>query len=990
MKDVILVRGARQNNLKGFDVAIPRRRLTVITGPSGSGKSSLAFDTVYAEGQRRYVESLSAYARQFLERMEKPDVDGVDGVSPAVAIEQKNPTRTSRSTVGTSTEVYDYLRLLWARIGRTFCPRCGRELKPDTVQSVTDRLLTQPAGTRFVVAFPLKLSAKVTDAMVSENLRAQGFLRVVVNGDMKTLEEVEAERTSLTRASSLLVVVDRLSADAELTGRIAESIATAFREGDGECVVITRPQATGHGPQEDHKATGHRPQATAESSVTSHESPVTSHEFRFTERFECPNDGFRAPTPTPQLFSFNNPRGACPTCNGFGATLEYDEALIVPAPERSLREGAIDPWTKPRYDGRRQTLAAFASREGIPMGKAWRELTLEQRNKLLHGRTRSYKGIFPFLKDLEEKRYKQYIRVFLRQYQTAQTCPTCHGTRLQPDAMNVRIAGNSIAQISALTIDELRVWVATLELTAFDMEVASHVLREARDRIDFLCDVGLGYITLDRATRTLSGGEAQRISLANSLGARLVDTLYVLDEPSIGLHPRDMDRLLSLLKRLRDMGNTVLVVEHDLEAIRMADHLIELGPGSGEQGGRIVFEGPVTDAGRSPLTGKYITGVSSIPVPAKRRPLSRARLVLKGAREHNLKGIDIEIPLGALTVVTGVSGSGKSTLVHDVLYRALETRLAGESSARRHLGERVGAFSTLLGVESLDAVVLIDQEPIGRTPRSNPVTYVKAYDEIRRIFASQPLARERRYTPGTFSFNVAGGRCETCEGAGVVQIEMVFMADVFVPCETCGGRRFKPDVLEVTVKGKSIYDVLQITVDQAIRFFAWEEKLGQSLWQVQQVGLGYLRLGQSATTLSGGEAQRIKIARELASGERKGLKNGQVRVGQGRNGQGRRIYIMDEPTTGLHIEDIRKLAGVFDRLLDAGHTLVVIEHNLDVIKLADWVIDLGPEAGDAGGEVVAMGRPEDVARNPRSITGQWLAPLLRAPARPVAVVGSNS
>jgi excinuclease ABC subunit A len=971
VKDVILVRGARQNNLKGFDVAIPRRRLTVVTGPSGSGKSSLAFDTVYAEGQRRYVESLSAYARQFLERMEKPDVDGVDGVSPAVAIEQKNPTRTSRSTVGTSTEVYDYLRLLWARVGRTFCPRCGRELKPDTVQSVSDTLLALPSGTRFVIAFPLKLSAKVTDAMVIENLRAQGFLRVVVNGDLRTLEEVEAERVSMTRASSLLVAVDRLTADPESAGRIAESVATAFREGDGECVVIISPQATGH-----------RPQATADSRDPKPQAPGPKpDELRFTERFECPNDGYRAPTPTPQLFSFNNPRGACPTCNGFGATLEYDEALIVPHPERSLREGAIDPWTKPRYDGRRRTLASFASREGIPMGKPWLELTLEQRNKLLHARSRTFKGIFPFLKDLEEKRYKQYIRVFLRQYQTAQTCRTCNGTRLQPDALNVRIGGSSIAQVSALTIDELRVWIATLELSAFDMEVASHVLREARDRVDFLCDVGLGYITLDRAARTLSGGEAQRISLANSLGARLVDTLYVLDEPSIGLHPRDMDRLLSLLRRLRDSGNTVLVVEHDLEAIRMADHLIELGPGSGEQGGHIVFEGPVSDAGRSPLTGKYITGVSSIPVPPKRRPLSRTRLVLKGAREHNLKGIDIEIPLGALTVVTGVSGSGKSTLVHDVLYRALETKLAGESSARRHLGERVGSFSTLLGAESLDAVVLVDQEPIGRTPRSNPVTYVKAYDEIRRIFASQPLARERRYTPGTFSFNVAGGRCETCEGAGVVQIEMVFMADVFVPCETCGGRRFKPDVQEVTVKGKSIYDILQLTVDQAIRFFAWEEKLGQLLWQLQQVGLGYLRLGQSATTLSGGEAQRIKIARELASGDGKR---------RGKNGVGRKIYIMDEPTTGLHIDDIRKLAGVFDRLLDAGHTLVVIEHNLDVIKLADWVIDLGPEAGDAGGEVVAMGRPEDVARNPRSITGQWLAPLLRGPARPMAVVGGNS
>lgn len=936
MKDAILVRGARQHNLKGFDVAIPRRRLTVVTGPSGSGKSSLAFDTVYAEGQRRYVESLSAYARQFLERMEKPDVDGVDGVSPAVAIEQKNPTRTSRSTVGTATEVYDYLRLLWARVGRTHCPRCGRELKPDTVQSVTDTLLSLPADTRFVVAFPLKLSASVTDQMVVENLRAQGFLRVIVDGALKTLEEVADERLPVTNARPLLVAVDRLSADASLRGRIAEAVATAFREGDGECLVTTRSEVTGQ------RSEG-------------------GHEYRFTERFECPNDGFQAPVPSPQLFSFNNPRGACPTCNGFGATLEYDEALIVPNPERTLREGAIDPWTKPRYDGRRRTLAAFASREGIPVNVPWRDLPPDHRHKLLHARSRSYRGIFPFLADLEDKRYKQYIRVFLRQYQTAKTCSACLGTRLQPDALNVRVASRTIAEAAALTIEALLTWIRSLSLSAFEQEVATHILREATERVEFLTDVGLGYLTMDRATRTLSGGEAQRISLANSLGARLVDTLYVLDEPSIGLHPRDMDRLLTLLKRLRDRGNTVLVVEHDLDAIRMADHLIELGPGSGEQGGRIVFEGPVSEAARSPLTGKYLTGTASIPVPAKRRPLSRTRLVLKGAREHNLKHVDITIPLGALTVVTGVSGSGKSTLVHDVLYRALETRLSGEHSARRHLGERVGAFTSLSGTEALEGVVLVDQEPIGRTPRSNPVTYVKAYDEIRRIFASQPLARERRYTPGTFSFNVAGGRCEGCEGAGVNQVEMVFMADVFVPCDVCGGRRFKPDVLEVTVKGRSIYDILQLTVDQAIRFFAWEEKLGQALWQLQQVGLGYLRLGQSATTLSGGEAQRIKIARELSSGERRG---------------GRKVYIMDEPTTGLHIDDIRKLAGVFDRLIDAGHTLVLIEHNLDVIKLADWVIDLGPEAGDAGGEVVAMGRPEDVARNPRSITGRWLAPVL--------------
>ncbi|HEX7121905.1 MAG TPA: excinuclease ABC subunit UvrA, partial [Gemmatimonadaceae bacterium] len=701
--------------------------------------------------------------------------------------------------------------------------------------------------------------------------------------------------------------------------------------------------------------------------------------LRFTERFECPNDGFRAPAPTPQLFSFNNPRGACPTCNGFGATLEYDEQLIVPNPGRSLREGAIDPWEKPRYESRRRALAEFARREGIPVDRPWRELSAAQRERLLTARTRGYKGILPFLRDLEEKRYKQYIRVFLRQYQMAKECPSCRGTRLQPEALNVRVGGLTIAEVAAFPIERLRGWLEGLELTAFEREVAQHVLREAIDRVAFLCDVGLGYLTLSRATRTLSGGEAQRITLANSLGSRLVDTLYVLDEPSIGLHPRDLDRLLALLVRLKEAGNTVLVVEHDLEAIRRADWMIELGPGSGERGGEVVFEGPVARASESPLTGQYLTGARSIPVPTRRRARSGRRLRLSGARAHNLKGIDVEFPLGVLTVVTGVSGSGKSTLVHDVLYRALETRLLGEHTARQHLGEQVGEYRALTGAEGLDAVVLIDQEPIGRTPRSNPVTYVKAYDEIRRLFANQPLARQRRYTPGTFSFNVAGGRCEHCEGAGHVQVEMIFMADVFVPCDYCGGKRFKPEVLDVTVRGRNIHDVLQMTVDQAIRFFPYEEKLGETLWQLQQVGLGYLRLGQPATTLSGGEAQRIKIARELVRADRTSAAGRRDRS-KGNGGGTRKLYIMDEPTTGLHLEDVRKLAEVFDRLLEAGHTLVLIEHNLDVIKLADWVIDLGPEAGEAGGEVVAMGPPEEVARVPASHTGRWLRTVLGEPA----------
>jgi excinuclease ABC subunit A len=938
MKDAIVVRGARQHNLKGFDLRIPRRTFTVVTGPSGSGKSSLAFDTIYAEGQRRYVESLSAYARPFLERMEKPDVDSVEGLSPAVAIEQKNPTKTSRSTVGTATEIYDYLRLLWARIGRTYCPLCGREMKPDTVQSVADAVAELGAGTRLSVAFPLRMSDEVTHEVVIDNLRAAGFLRLSVDGTVRHLDEMESLPIDVTFAKEVLVVVDRLAVGDEFRGRLVDAVGTAFREGDGDCVILfSEPIASPRFPQ-------------------------PASRWRFTERFECANDGTRAPSPTPQLFSFNSPRGACKRCNGFGATLEYDEALIVPYPDRSLRDGAIDPWRMPRYENKRRALAEFAKRERIPTDVSWQKLSATQRHKLLHAKVRGYKGIFPFLGDLEEKRYKQYIRVFLRQYQSARECPDCNGAKLQPESLQVKVNDSNIAQVSELPVDRLLDWLSSVSLTDFEREVAAHILKEARDRVQFLCDVGLNYLTLNRATRTLSGGEAQRIGLANSLGSQLVDTLYVLDEPSIGLHPRDTSRLLRLLHRLRDAGNTVLVVEHDPETIRAADFMVELGPGSGERGGQVVFAGPMSRISESALTGAYLTGQREIPLPARRRRIGPRWLTLTGAREHNLKGVDVRIPLGTVTCVTGVSGSGKSTLVHDVLMRALELRLHGEHSAKQHLGEAVGAFDDITGVEALDDVVMIDQSPIGKSPRSNPVTYVKAFDEIRRIFADAPLSRQRGYTAGTFSFNVAGGRCETCEGAGYLEVEMVFMADVYVPCDDCGGRRFKPEVLDVRVNGRTIYDVLELTVDEAIRFFPREEKLGQALWQLQQVGLGYLRLGQPATTLSGGEAQRLKVARELALASKK---------------SGKKLYIMDEPTTGLHLEDIRRLAQVFDRLVDAGHTLVLIEHNLDVIKLADWVIDLGPEAGDRGGEIVASGRPEDVARVEQSHTGRWLRTVLR-------------
>jgi excinuclease ABC subunit A len=935
MKDRIVIRGARQHNLKGFDLEIPRRAITVITGPSGSGKSSLAFDTIYAEGQRRYVESLSAYARQFLERMHKPDVDFIDGLSPAVAIEQKNPTRTSRSTVGTATEVYDYLRLLWARVGRTVCPTCGRELRPDSAESASTQVLALGDGIRIHVAFPLRRSAKLKHAEIVDNLRAQGFVRVVADGVGLHLDELPPG-ANLAKPNELLVVTDRLAVSPDIRTRLTDALETAFREGDGDAVVL----------------------ASAGADTPASAAPPAR--LSFTQHFRCPDDGHVSPAPTPQLFSFNNPRGACATCNGFGATLEYDEQLIVPYPERTLRDGAIDPWTMPRYDNKRRALAEFCKREGIPMDRPWKSLAAAQREALLRGKARGFLGVVRHLESLEPKKYKQYIRVFLRRYQTAQECRTCRGARLQPDALHVKVGGRSIAEVSAMPIETLRAWLDSLFLSGSEQEIAAHILREARDRLRFLCDVGLTYLTLDRPARTLSGGEAQRITLANSLGSRLVDATYVLDEPSIGLHARDLGRLLAILARLRDAGNTVIVVEHDLEAMRAADWMVELGPASGEKGGHVVFSGPMADAAaKSPLTGKYLSGERTLDAGRESRAVDRRWITLRGAREHNLRGVDLRIPLGTLTCVTGVSGSGKSTLVHDVFYRALEQKLTGEHSAKQHLGEKVGAYDSIEGHEAVDEVVLVDQEPIGRTPRSNPVTYVKAFDEIRRLFAEAPLARERKYTPGTFSFNTPGGRCERCEGAGYQEVEMVFMADLYLPCEECGGRRFKPEVLEVKVSGKSVVEVLDLTIDEAIRFFPREEKLGQALWHVQQVGLGYLRLGQAATTLSGGEAQRLKIARELIASDKKS--------------RARKLFVMDEPTTGLHLEDIRKLVQVLDRLVDAGHTVVLIEHNLDVIALADWIVDLGPEGGDGGGRVVAMGRPGDVAKVKESHTGQWLA-----------------
>lgn len=937
MNDAIRIRGARQHNLKNLDVDIPRRALTVITGPSGSGKSSLALDTLFAEGQRRYVESLSTYAKQFLNRMEKPDVDSIEGIPPAVAIEQKNPTKTSRSTVGTATEVYDYLRLLWARVGRTHCPECGDVVRPDTISTAVDRVLELPEGTRIQITFPLQLSDRVKHALVVENLRAIGFMRVLVQGEMFDLSAPEAADPKVLgvdlTAQPISVLVDRAKVSSAERERLADSLTTCFAEGEGEAVVLVADDVDG------------------------------SDTLRFSEHFRCPkHPEIEFMDPTPKLFSFNSPFGSCPLCTGFGSTLDYDVDLIIPNPRRSIDDGTVDPWSKPRYRRERDKLRSHALRRDVSLYSPWEELPEEFREEILFG-TKGFKGVIPFLVSREKKRYKQYIRIFLRQYQSPKRCRECGGSRLRDQALHVKIGGHTVAQISELPLDDLRSWVENLELTEMEAKIAETILRELRARVGFLVEVGLGYLSLSRQTRTLSGGEAQRINLANSLGSKLTDTLYVLDEPTVGLHPRDTAALLNLLKSLRDAGNAVVVVEHDTLAIQAADHVIELGPAAGDHGGELVFEGPPAELIKAKTkTGRYLSGVEEVEVPRERRSVQGPRLELLGATIHNLHSVDIEIPLGTLCVVTGVSGSGKSSLIHDVLYRGLEREMkGGDTSAKEHLGEIVGEYREIRGASALDDVVLIDQSPIGRTPRSNPVTYIKAWDEVRKTFSRERLARERRYTPGTFSFNVRGGRCEECGGAGQVEIEMIFMADVYVSCDGCHGTRYKPEILEVRVKGLNIAQVLELTVDEAIRFFIRQDRLGQILWHLQQVGLGYLRLGQPAPTLSGGEAQRLKIARELAGVAGK---------------KGRKLYILDEPTTGLAGADVKKLLGVLNRLVDQGHTVLVIEHNMDVIKVADWVVDLGPDAGIRGGRVVAMGRPEDIAGTPESHTGAFLKPLL--------------
>jgi excinuclease ABC subunit A len=952
----IVVRGARTHNLKNVDLTLPPRSLVVMTGVSGSGKSSLAFDTIYAEGQRRYVESLSAYARQFLERMEKPDIDSIEGICPAIAIRQKNSIRNPRSTVGTTTEIHDYLRLLYARIGRTFCRSCGREVIRETAEVVARRLGALPSGTRIMIGFdmpvitagplartreqdeeePATAEGASDDDPLSQpdipglvdpiaetivTLRRKGFGRLYVDG--QTLSVEDADTVSLKDRQTLQVVVDRLKIDGDLRARLTDSIETAYVEGGGAAFAIELPS-----------------DSDASASPTVH---------RFSERFECRTCNIQYELPQPRLFSFNNPFGACPLCHGFGNIIELDMGLVVPDTSRSIQQNAIEPWSKPHYRSQLSELKR-AARGRVRLDVPWAELTDDEKRFVIDGDGASFEGVKGFFRWLERKKYKVHVRVFLSRYRGYLTCPECGGARLRREARDVQVGGRTIDVVCAQTVRDADAFFASLELSEKEAAIADKVLREIRKRLGFLRDVGLDYLTLDRLSSTLSGGESQRINLATSLGSALVDTLYVLDEPSIGLHSRDNERLIAILRQLRDQGNTVLVVEHDADMIKVADTVVDMGLGAGEQGGRVVFSGTLDGLLLEPrsLTAKYLRDELAIPVPAIRRRPTNQRIRILGATEHNLKNVDVEVPLGTLTCVTGVSGSGKSTLVHDVIYAALK-RVKGDWD------RRVGMHRKLEGAEFVTDVVLVDQAPIGRTPRSNPVTYLKAFDPIRELLAATKDARSRGLTASHFSFNVPGGRCEACEGEGVVKVEMQFLADVFVPCDQCEGKRFKPQVLEVKYRGRSVDQILDMTVREALTFFSSSPKVLRRLQVLDEIGLGYLRLGQPATTLSGGEAQRIKIAAHLSS----------------QSGD-RVLYILDEPTTGLHFDDIAKLLAAFRKLLQAGHSLLVIEHNLDVIKTADWIIDLGPEGGEEGGLIVAVGTPEQVVQNAASHTGRYL------------------
>ena len=969
--DSIVVRGARVHNLKNIDFEIPHNRLTVVTGVSGSGKSSLAFDTIYAEGQRRYVESLSAYARQFLERIEKPDADAIDGIAPAVAIRQKNTTRNPRSTVATATEIYDYLRLLFARVGRTFCANCGAEVKKDTVDEVADTILALEAETRLQVLFPLQRPGTV--ALESEkqtalrkpkkspmvpksggsaapeqlsdplktrlfDLRKAGFNRLYQAGEVFEFSTPES-LLDLDFARPVFLLVDRLSVSADARSRIVDAIETAYRE-SGE-VIFEQPTAAG-----------------APSSI-----------LRFSQKFECKHCNLKYEEPEPRLFSFNNPYGACPKCQGFGNTIDFDLDLVIPDKLKSLADGAIEPWNKPKYRPLFTDLKRYAKQAGIPLDMAWIDLAEEHRNQVLNGEGK-FLGVRGFFAHLERKKYKLHVRVFLSRYRGYSVCPDCYGSRLRLEARQVKINARNLCEICSLTVEEALRFFEKLRLTAQEAEIADKVLEEIRERLRFLNEVGLEYLTLDRLSSTLSGGEAQRIQLATSLGSRLVGTLYVLDEPSIGLHPRDTHRLVKILHDLRNLGNTILVVEHDPDIMRSADCILDLGPGAGENGGKLIAEGTYDQILHNPasLTGRYLSQDLRIQPPGTRRKPGPQQIKMKGIRANNLKNVDISIPLRMLVAITGVSGSGKSTLLHAVLYRAL-------AQAKQQAGNGSGPgtpanWESLDGDQYIEEAVLVDQSPIGRTPRSNPVTYIKAFDAIRELFASLPEAKKRGFGPGHFSFNIPGGRCEVCQGDGTVTVEMQFLADVELICEECKGTRYKPQVLEVRYRGKNIHEVLNLTVKEALKFFAEAPKVTEKLRSLEEVGLGYLRLGQSATTLSGGEAQRMKLAAHLQPATRDSGRPAGEKI------QRRLLYIFDEPTTGLHFDDVSKLLAAFRRLIEAGGSIVVIEHNLEVIKTADWVIDLGPEGGNRGGKIVGVGPPEAIAKLSGSYTGKYLARVL--------------
>jgi excinuclease ABC subunit A len=944
-QETLRIRGARVHNLKNISVEIPHNAITVVSGVSGSGKSSLAFDTIYAEGQRRYVESLSAYARQFLERMEKPDVDEISGIAPAVAIRQKNTTRNPRSTVATATEIYDYLRLFFARCGQTFCIQCGAEVKKDTPDEIAAKVLSAGAGRRFYVLYQLRIAAaqpagkprkkesKKSTAPAPDQLRLalldlqkRGFNRLYQDGRVHEFISPES-LLDVDFTKPVYVLVDRLSISEETKSRLIDSVEICYREGQGEAIVEFVADANGGALR-----------------------------MNFNERFECKNDGTIYQEPEPRLFSFNNPYGACPRCQGFGNTVDFDLNLVVPDQSKSLDDGAIEPWTKPRF----RTLVADARKwlkaQGIPSDVPWRQLQEDDRQRILEGDPKNgYPGVKGFFAWLERKKYKLHVRVFLSRYRGYATCSECGGTRLRPEARAVRVAGQTITDICKLTVKQARVTFSRIALSEAQLKVADKILDEIRSRLQFLDEVGLDYLSLNRLTSTLSGGESQRIQLATSLGSHLVGALYVLDEPSIGLHPRDTKRLIDILKSLRDLGNTVLVVEHDPDTIESADRVIDLGPGAGELGGKLLFAGSYEEILKDPksITGRYLSGEMRIPVPNTRHKTTGKFLRLTGATLHNLKNVDAMIPLGMLTVVTGVSGSGKSTLVHDVVYKAL--------LAKKNGGTEKEFCDRLDGDYQVREVVIVDQSPIGRTPRSNPATYLKAFDAIREVFADTPDAKRRGYSAGHFSFNVPGGRCETCQGDGTVTVEMQFLADVELVCEECRGTRFKSSVLEVQYHGKNVHDVLGMTVREALAFFVNVPKITSKLRIMNEIGLGYLRLGQSGTTLSGGEAQRLKLASHLTRTENQGI-----------------LYILDEPTTGLHFDDIAKLLAAFRKLLESGASLLVIEHNLDVIKSADWLIDMGPDGGDQGGKIIATGTPEQVARNSQSHTGRFLIKALQA------------